>query len=266
MCIHERYAGNTGEKEMSLPLLINNSLFWQYKGQTLSSWYLCGDNTDDAMRDAHIEWCLEHGCDGIILCLNNEGLMTLFRDEYMRNLDLVKYRTFIRYVEKLKFIGAKIVFAFFDGPPIKDAKYPCLKYMDRHEAFIAAACKTLNPYAFAYLIGCETNRYWSSDIVRQAITVTKQHSGLIPVGSHEQWNPHEREFCGGDFCCYETRNHPKDGDSVSVSDMVAEIQHIQTHLPSGFPVWVAEFNIKINRDQSQEMATLPNVVGIGGPM
>jgi len=251
------------------PLLINNSLFWQYEGKVACSWYLCGDGVNDAMRDAHILWCIDHGCDGTILCLNNEELMTLFADEYMRTLDMRKYETLICYLDTLKDNGAKIVFAFFDGPAIPGAKYPCLKYMDRHEGFIAAACKTLNPYASAYLIGCETNRYWSTDIVRQAIACTKQHAGLIPVGTHEQWNPHEREFPGGDFCCYETRNHPKDGDSISVADMVAEIQHIQTHLPPGFPVWVAEHNLNNSRrglDQARAMAEIPGVVGVGAPI
>lgn len=255
---------------MSLPLLINNSLFWSYQGKTLSSWYLCGDNTSDAMRNAHIQWCQERRCDGIILCLNNEELMTLFRDEYMRNLDCVKYQTFMNYVQTLKNFGAKIVFAFYDGPSPEHPKYPCLKYMDRHEAFIKAACQTLNSYATAYLIGCETSRYWSSEIVAKAIAVTKQHAGLIPVGTHEQWNPHEREFCGGDFCCYETRNHPKDGDEISVAGMVAEIRHIQTHLPPGFPIWVAEFNLNAagshSREQARAMAEIPGVVGIGGPL
>ncbi|MCG2680895.1 MAG: hypothetical protein L6455_13165 [Kiritimatiellae bacterium] len=251
------------------PLLINNSLFWQYEGKVACSWYLCGDGVNDAMRDAHMTWCVTHNCDGIILCLNNEELMTLFADEYMRTLDMRKYTTFITYCDRLKAAGAKIVFAFYDGPPIPNAKYPCLGYMDRHEAFIKAACQTLNQYASAYLIGCETNRYWDVTTVRKAIAVTKQHAGLIPVGSHEQWNPQNREFVGGDFCCYETRNHPKDGDSISVGDMVAEVQFIQRSLPPGFPVWVAEFNLNDSaraREQARALADLPGVVGVGGPM
>jgi len=251
------------------PLLINNSLFWQYKGRTECSWYLCGDNTDDAMRDAHLIWCQSRGCDGIILCLNNEERMSLFRDEYMRTVDMAKLNTLISYCEKIKAMGGKIVFCFYDGPPIENAKYPCLRYMDRHEAFIRAACKTLNQYASAYLIGCETNRYWSSDIVRQAIAVTKDAAGLIPVGSHEQWNSQNREFVGGDFCCYETRNHPNAGDSISVADMVAEVHFIQRSLPPGFPVWVAEFNLndsQRSREQARALADLPGVVGVGGPM
>ena len=254
---------------MSLPLAINNSLFWNYQGRIESSWYLCGDNADQPMRDEHMTWCLMNQCDGIIINMNNEELMTLFRNEYMRDLDWAKYQTFIGYLDKLKAAGAKIVPCFYDGPPMDHPKYPCLRHMDRHEAFITAACQTLNQYATAYLIGCETNRYWSSDTVRQAIAVTKQHAGLIPVGTHEQWNPHDREFPGGDFCCYEHSWHPQTGDDHSIQDCIDEIRHIQTHLPNGFPIWACEWNLNAggskSRAQARAMAELPGVVGIGGP-
>ena len=260
---------------MSLPLIVTNSLFFQYKGHTESAWYLgAGDGVTVEMQNAYMDWSEAHKCNTTIICLNNEELMTLFSDEYMRTLDLRKCDMFMAYVQRLKQRGAKIVFAFWDGPAIPDGDpklhYPCLRYIDRHVQFIQAACKVLNQYAAAYLIGIETNRYWSSDMVSQAISITKHHAGLIPVGTHEQLDVRERAFPGGDFCCYETRNHPKDGDLVSVDEMVADVRFLQSHLPPDFPVWVAERNLNAwgthAREQARAIAELPGVVGVSGPL
>ncbi len=256
---------------MSLPLQINDSLFWQYKGKVNSTWGLgCGDGFDDDMRLAYVEWCQDKGCDGIIILLNNEGYVSLFRDHYMGSVDMGKYNKLIQYCQYLKSNHIKIVFAFYDGPEIRDGKYwPIISQLDKHEAFMQAACQALNQYASAYLIGCETNRYWTPELVNQAIWTCKKYAGLIPVGSHEQWNPVGRKFVGGDFCCYETRNHPKDGDAISVKDMVDEIKYIQTFLPAGFPVWVSEFNWSDSSRaiaQARALAALPGVVGVGGPL
>ena len=264
---------------MSLPLIVTNSLFWPYKGHTESAWYLgAGDGVTVEMQNAYMDWSEDHGCDTTIICLNNEELMTLFSDEYMRTLDFRKYDMFMSYVQRLKARGAKIVFAFFDFPGSNDPKYPCLKYMDRHEPFIEAACKTLNPDARAYLLAIESNRciespasqWWKRDDVLNGIKMIKKYAGLIPVGSHEQWNPRTMGFCGGDFACLETCNHPAAGDSVSVADMVDEIQFAQSHLPPGFPVWVAERNLNAwgshAREQARAIAELPGVVGVSGPL
>jgi len=263
-----------GREEMSLPLIVTNSLFWQYKGRTESAWYLgAGDGVTVDMQNAYMDWCEKYHCDTTIINLNNEELMSLFADEYMRTIDLRKYDMFASYVQRLKARGAKIVFAFWDGPaidPPEDAKYPCLRYMDRHIPFIQAACKALNPYARAYIVGIETNRYWSSEMVAQAIAITKENAGIIPVGTHEQWDPRERTFPGGDFCCYETRNHPKDGDLVPVAEMVADVQFAQSHLPPWFQMWVAERNLNPlgsrAREQARAIAELPGVCGVSGPI
>jgi len=250
-----------------IPLVINNALFFPWKSGVESSFYLAGDNTTDEMRRACVEYSFSHGCNGLVLCLNNEERMSLFRDEYMRNVDWQKFDKLMEFVRYVHALAGKIVFAFYDGPPIPDAKYPCLRFMDRHAEFIRQACAALNTYAAAYLIGIETNEYWSVDIVRQAIAETKKHAGLIPVGSHEQWRPDGREFCGGDFCCYETQNHPADGDNISVAAMVDEVRFVQSRLPPGVPMWVCEFNLHDSehaRAQARAMAELPGVVGIGG--
>ena len=260
---------------MSLPLDVINALFWEYKGRTESAWYLgAGDGVTVDMQNAYMNWSEDHGCNTTIINLNNEELMSLFSDEYMRTLDFRKHDMFDSYVQRLKARGAKIVFAFWDGPAIPDGdpklKYPCLRYMDRHIPFIQKACKALNQYAFAYIIGIETNRYWSPEMVGQAIAITKENAGLIPVGTHEQWNPASRAFPGGDFCCYETQNHPGHGDLVSVADMVADVQDKQRHLPPGFPMWVAERNTnawgKHAIDQGRAIAELEDVVGVSGPI
>ena len=60
-------------------IYIINALFWYYMGRVESSWYLCGDRTTDAMRMAHIRWCLDHGCNTVLLNFENEELMSLFK-------------------------------------------------------------------------------------------------------------------------------------------------------------------------------------------
>ena len=256
---------------MSLPLIVNNSLFWNYKGTILSSWYLCGDGSTADMRKAHLEWCGKYGCDTVVLCMNNEDIMSLFRDGYMRTFDDNKVNIFAEYIFQIHSLGGKVVLAFFDGPAIPNGKYhPILECMDRHEAFIKIVVTACNPYVAAYLIGCETNRYFSTEIVEAAIAITKQYCGDKPVGTHEQWNPDARRWASNaDFICYETRNHPKDGDSRSAMDFVNEIKGIQAKLPPGYPVWVCEWNWNAasatSRAQARAMAALPGVVGIGGP-
>lgn len=256
---------------MSIPLQINDMLFWWYKSAVKGAWGLgCGDGyTDDMVMD-YVQFGKDRGVDGVMLLLNNEGYISLFSDGYMNTVNMGKYNKLIQRCDYFRANGIKIVFAFYDGPEDKAGPYyPILSQMNKHPEFIRAACQALNPYAAAYVIGCETSRYWSSGIVSEAIYLTKQHAGLIPVGTHMVWNPATYPFPGGDFLALETRNHPKDGDAVSVRDMVAEVQSIQSHLPAGFSLWVSEFNWNDSqrcRDQANALAQLPGVVGVGQPL
>lgn len=253
-----------------LPLQINDSLFFWHKGTVYGTWGLgCGDGYTDELREAYINWCLGKKCDGAIMNLANEDYVTLFQGGvFMGAPDMGKVNTLIRFSKRIHDAGGKVVYCFFDGKS-GNPKYPYHNQLNKWESFIQAVCQTLNPYASAYLFACESNEFMQAQEVQMWISVIKKYAGLIPVGSHEQWNPHTREFCGGDFCCYETHNHPKDGDSVSVDDLVAEVQHIQSHLPPGFPVWVSEFNWSDSqrcREQARALAALPGVVGVGAPM
>lgn len=256
---------------MSLPLQINDMLFWWYKGVVKGTWGLaCGDGYTDDMVQDYVKVAKARGVDGVMVLLNNEGYVSLFSDGYMQTVNMGKYLKMIQRFEYFRANGIKIVVAFYDGPEDRSGPYwPILSQTYRHEPFIQAACQALNPYVAAYVIGCETSRYWSSEIVGQAIAATKKYAGLIPVGTHMVWKPDSYPFPGGDFLAYETLNHPKDGDSVSVAAMVAEVQGIQSHLPPGFALWVSEFNWNDSarcREQARALAALPGVVGVGQPL
>jgi hypothetical protein len=259
-------------------LLVKNSLFWRYNGEIKSSWYLCGDEGTPAMREAHLQWCIKEKCDTVVLNMNNEEMMSLFRNGYMRDLDIPKCEVFMQYVRKIALSGGNVVPVFFDGPAIPGAKYhPIVESWHLHEAFIAATCAALNPYVRAYIIGCETNRYFSVEQVEELVRVTKKYCGLLPVGTHEQsvgqkngqWVLHRRIPSNLDFFGYETSNHPADGDQRTPDDMVEEVRFLVSQC-QGKPVWVMEHNLNadgaISRAQARAMAAIPGVYGIGGPM
>jgi hypothetical protein len=262
---------------MSMPLQINNSFFFPWRGGIESSLYLCGDGGSDEQREEFIAWSELHGCDGIILCLHNEGCMSLWND-YGRSVNITKVNTLMGFVRQLHAKGAKIVFAIYDFPGDLSGRYPCLRYMDRHEGVIRDVCAALNPYASAYLLGIETNRWreeparqwWTRQNVLDGVQVLKRYAGLIPVGSHEQWRPNVEPFCGGDFCCYEALAHPiTQADGMTPAALCAEVRNVQDHLPPGFPVWVAEFNGNNSercRQQARALAEMPGVVGVGMPL
>jgi hypothetical protein len=262
---------------MSVPLQINNSFFFPWRGGIESSLYLCGDGGSDEQRQGYIDWSKAHGCDGIILCLHNEGIMSLW-NEYGRSVNMAKFNTFMAYVRRLHGLGARITFALYDFPGDESGQYPCLRYMDRHAGVIRDVCTALNPYASAYLLGIETNRWreqparkwWTRQYVLEGVQALKHYAGLIPVGSHEQWRPEVEGFVGGDFCCYEALAHPiTQADGVTPEALCAEVRNIQKYLPPGFPVWVAEFNGNNSeraREQARALAELPGVVGVGGPL
>lgn len=288
-------------------LFVNNSLFWNYKGTILSSWYLCGDGSTADMRRAHLDWCSKYGCDTVVLCMNNEDIMSLFRDGYMRNFDDARVNIFAEYIFQIHRLGGQVILAFWDGPAIPNGKYhPILECMDRHEQFIKIVVEACNEYVAGYLIGCETNRYFSTEIVEAAIAVTKQYCGNKPVGTHEQWNPDARRWASNaDFICYETKNHPAMGlvgselsfkeialqnqlalaagntppltvesqalvSGRSPADYVSEVKHVQSHLPPGYPFWFCEYKLDCWTDAGREIArtvaALPGVYGIGGPL
>jgi hypothetical protein len=252
-------------------LIVRNCLFWDYDGKKDCSWYLCGDDSSDAKREAYIRYAQARGVNTVLLCLNNEGCMSVFRDGFMKSLDMAKVNTVLRFCKQLQNAGMMPAITFYDGPAIPGARYhPILDCPDEtHAEFIKAACKTLNPYVGLYLIGCETNRYWSTEKVETAIAFTKLHAGLHPVGTHEHCGPSRVFPRSADFCCYETANHPKDGDNVSVNDMVTEVKALQTRLPAGMPVWVGEKNwndSQRSKEQGRALAEIPGVLGMDGSL
>lgn len=266
-----------------MSLIINNSLFYEWNGVKRATWGLpIGDGCEsDSEFNACVEHCKRNHCNGVVMCLNNEGYISLFTTGYMGNVNMDKYNRLLAKSAYLKSIGFLVVFALYDGPSDPTGKYfPILNQMDKHELFMKIACEQLNPYADAYLIGCETNRYASTEVVEAGIATMKKYTWK-PVATHEQCVSsdghggfiYRRRFpANADFCCYETHNHPKDGDNRTAQDMVNEIQFLHSVLPTDQlknNIWVCEHNWSFgsrSREQARAMAALPYVVGVGGPL
>lgn len=260
-------------------IYVKNALFWDYKGRVESSWYLCGDNSNAEMREAYVCWCLKHGCNTVLLCLQNEELISMFKPgKYMEEWNSARVDMTAAYIRRVKAAGLMVAIAFFDGPEIPGAKYhPILRCDDaKHAEFIKIVCKALYNWVDLWLVGCETNRYWSSDKVEAAISVIKQYAPMRFVGTHEQgvgqkdgkWIMTRRVPRNAMFHCHETSNHPKDGDKRSAADMVDEVKHLVAHA-GGVPIWVGETNLnqwcKQGREQSRALAEIDGVYGVPGP-
>ena len=229
------------------------------------------------MREAHLQWCIKHGCNTVLLCLNNEECMSLFRNGYMKTWDMAKVNMTLNYIKRIKSLGGLVAIALYDGPAIPGAKYhPIIDCPDEmHAQFIQIVCQALNPYVDLWVLGCETNRYWSIDKVETAIGFIKQCSPFRFVGTHEQnvgkrngkWKLLRRVPINADFHCYETSNHPDQGDSRSVADMEAEVKFLCS--TTNIPVWVGEHNLNQwgakGRAQSRAFAKINGVYGTPGP-
>ena len=254
------------------PLLINDSLFFWHKGRVRFSWCLpWDDDYTDEDRQAFISWALDRGVDGVMMRLLDERIATPFKNgEFMGELDHIKFEKFMNFICKIKALGGKMVFCLFDGPQQgKACKYPYHHDRVGMENFIKFACQVLRPFAYAFVLGCETNEYFDVATVKYGIQLMKKYAPGIPCSSHEQWNPDKREFIGGDFCCYETRNHPRDGDKRSVGDMVNEVNYVISKLPPHVNMWVSEFNWNNSErciQQARAIAEIPRVIGVGMPL
>lgn len=262
-------------------IYVKNALFWDYKGRVESSWYLCGDNSNADIREAHVQWCLKHGCNTVLLCLENEDLISMFKPgKYGVEWDSARVDMTAAYIRRIKAAGLMVAIAFFDGPEIPGAKYhPILRCDDmKHAEFIKIACQALYDWVDLWLVGCETNRYWSSEKVEAAINVIKQFAPFRFVGTHEQgvgwgkkpdgnmgWIMTRRVPRNAMFHCHETSNHPKDGDSRSAADMVAEVDFLCRN-SGGIPIWVGEHNLASwktkGHKQSTEMEKTNGVYGM----
>lgn len=275
-------------------MIVRNSLFWIYSGKdtkrikwmlrgggtTYASWLLCGDGVTKAQRTAYIQWCKKYNLNTILLCLNNEGYMSLFKPKkYMQEWDDARIDVTASFIQECKANGLLVAIVFWDHPEDKRGRYyPILSKPDEvHAQFVEIVCNALNPYVDLYLIGCESNRYRSEAWVEAAIAFTQQHSSGILVGTHEQnagWRNNSlvmtrRVSNNANFWCYETSNHPAKGDEVSVPNMLAEVRFVTSHA-HGVPMWVGEHNLNIlgkrSIEQAQGISTLDDVYGVDGPM
>jgi hypothetical protein len=262
-------------------ICVKNALFWNYNGKVQGSWYLCGDGSDNSMRSEHIKWCLKYGFNTILLNLNNESLMSLFKPkQWMKVWDDARVSTVLNFIYQVKAANLIPAIVFYDGPADPSGKYyPILSCSDDlHAAFIKMVCNALNPYTIIYVIGCETSRYWSTERVEAFIWYTKQYSGTDRfVGTHECSAGYKNDKlimahkipAGAQYHCLEMSNHPAKGDDRSVASMVEEATFVCLQA-KGVPMWVGEHNTNIlgakSIAQARSMCAINGMYGMNGPM
>lgn len=255
---------------MSVTLVRNCLFFPDSHGEIQDTWSLFADDANDAYRNRAVAWAASQGLDTLVMVLNHERKTSMFQKQYMGPLDMNKVNMALQFITSKAKEGWKIVPAWFDGPETNPKYGPILNQWDKHEAFIQAACNSLNPYVAGYLIGCETNRYFSTEQVEQLVAWTKKYSNGKPVGTHMCWKPNEYRLPANlDFLAYEFSWHPEKGDDTSAAECVREIQDRIAHAP-GLPFWASEYNLNPSgsriKEQSRALVNVNGVYGIGGPV
>ena len=271
---------------MSLPLLVRSKLFWYYNGVLDCCWYMAiGDGANVAKQNAYIKDMNRFGINTATINICNEELSSPFVGEFMRSsIHQGKYKMLLDFIARLKDNGKIVVIVFFDCPPSQGAKYPFWRYTDRLALFLEIGTKALSPMVDGFILGIETGRGpLSIDLVEYGIGIIQQFAFRmvgdyrlqLPVGTHEQnvrrnskgklylkrRVPRNAKFHG-----YETMNHPYDGDKVSVSEMVEEVQFLAEH-SGGIPIWKMESNPSEGehaRKQNRAIAEIPGVIGVSG--
>jgi len=259
-------------------ILVNNCLFYPgVSAKVMGTWNLFGDGTTEADRKAFQTWGnkkLQPLTKTVVINLLNEDQMSPFKGAFMGPLDNARVNLIASWSQRFIADGWKIVYAIYDGPASGKGKYrPILSApQSQHALFLSIAIPFLNPWATAYMVGCESNRYFKDPaIVEAAVACIKQYAGGRPIGTHMCWNPAKYRLPSNlQFLAYEHSWSPDKGDAMSVAACVAEIKNIQSRLPAGFPLWPCEWNLNPTGskivEQARAMAALPGIVGIGGPI
>lgn len=274
---------------MTLPLLVKSKLFWKYRGQLVSSWYLgLSDQTSVAMQNAYIDDMDKFGADTEVINICNESISSPFDGEFMRSpWNQRKCEMLLNFILKLKQRGKNVVIIFFDFPQVTnpaDIVYPFWKYKERIPDFLEVCTTALAPYVDGFMFGIESNRQPGATIgeVDAAIVHIQKFAYRmngtqwvnLPVGTHEQnvrQNGNSFAFTRpipphAHFVGYETINHPL--TQVPTDGMVREVTWLANN-SGGRPVWVMESSAGEDayaRDQNRRLAEIPGVGGVSGPM
>jgi hypothetical protein len=256
-------------------ILVKCGFFFEYNGQPEGAMLLCGDLGNTAKRNAYMAYLDKHNLDTALICLNNEELMSVFNPRFMQEpFDLPRCGMVLDYIQQLKARRKYVAILFYDGPAIPGGKYhPILAApVETHKLFLKIACEKLNPIVDMYLLGCETDRYFSDDRVEDFIGCLKENT-MRYVGTHAcvtrkvngKWTLIHRVPRNCDFLGVELTNSPGDGDNRSVADMVEEVTFLANN-SGGKPLWVMEHNIRpwgaIARKQADGMAAVNGVYGM----
>ena len=265
---------------MSLPLLVHSKLFWYNNGKLDACWGLgMKDGTSVKQQDDYIRDMDRFGIDTITLNICNEELSSPFSGEFMNSSwHEAKINMWFNYARRLKNAGKNVIVVYFDFPGslTGDVKYPFWKYRNRIPEFLKIGTMALAPIADGFIFGIESNRKPGPTLeeldycVKIMQTYAVRHIGNnqwvdLPVGTHEQ---SYRIAPSADFIGYETRNHPLNGDSVSVKDMTDDVKGLVSRAKGKY-TWVIESNSSDGahaRAQNNAMAAIPGVHGVGGPL
>lgn len=270
-----------------MPLIVHSKLFRYYNGKPRGCWYDgLGDDTSVAIQDHCIRDMDKFGIDTITLNICNEGMSSPFTGEFMNSSwHEGKIMLLLNFIKRLKDHGKIVVIVFFDFPQMKNPKYPFWKFKDRIPTFLEIVTTALSPYVDGFIFGIETNRqpgptieeveFGIAHIQKFAFRMNGETKIKLPVGTHEQNVGRDKNDklvmfrrvpSGCDFHGYETSNHPFNGYQVPVARMVEEVSFLTQH--SGAVIWVIEATEREDanaRKQWNDLASIPGVVGVGGP-
>jgi hypothetical protein len=259
--------------------IIRPALFWNYNGKVEASWGLCWPSSSVAKINAYIAWCKKYDLNTVMITLNNDGLMSLFKPQkYMQVWDDASVDFAGKCILRLKAAGLIVAAVLWDNPAIPGAKYdPLWRCPDSlHDAFIDLVCPAINDYVDLFVVDCEGNRGRSEAWVEKRMARIKAACPGKLCGSHEQnvgWKngkPYmtRRVSNNADFWILETSNHPDNGDNVSVATMVQEVECLVANA-HGVPVIVGEHNTNIlgtrSREQARAIIKIDGVYGCDGP-
>ena len=273
---------------------LRSCLFWpDARGDIQDTWSLFADDAGDASVLGYADWHRSRDLNAVVFLLSHERKMRRIW-EFIVNGQAQHEdycRAVYRNIQAAGQAGTILVPAFFDEP---NAGYdPIIKApMEQRVKFFRDLCPVLNPHVAGYIVGCESNCVSTAE--NEAMIDAIQQFTEKPVGVHMAWNPNKGSKMHGigsvggwrgkqpklrrgyafprnaRFLAGEAYWHPKDGDDKSITAVTGWATTVRDGLPEGVAFWPLEYNLNpVGRMivlQSQALAKLPGVWGVGGPM
>jgi len=264
---------------------LRSSLFWKdpqgggkYDGYK-STWELLKKNWDTATRERLINKQVQYGSNFLSFFLYHYDDQDCVVNPFVGNptpaqiatgniiWDWAEINKWLPFLELGKDPNLWIVPSLFCG----DSK-GATGNTAFHDMFIPPIAQAIHPLVKAINIGSEMSKTMSKAQMERMISVVKNawtSAGQTqkPVGVHLQCDKEGNlpVPANADFIMLETSNHPK--DYREPSDICAEIKKVVAKCP--VPILVTETYIFCEeqkaRNQTKEIAKIPNVWGLPGP-